>query len=603
MKRFSLKLINKILLLACLMVTFSCKKMLDIAPESQVDITNNYRNINDANAAVIGIYGQLMGIADRYIILNELRADLVSPTNNADRYLREISTHTVSENNPWADPRPFYKIILNCNDALKNFDIMIKDSRMRQEEYNQRYADVAAVRAWLYLQLGIHWGSVPYVTDALENLDALKDESKFPRLTFNDLLDKLIGSLAGRYLDYYTTANAANGSGTNSLNTTVDGYPTNLFFINKRCLLGDLYLWRGRYSDASTQYRYVADQGYRNDLGASNLGYWQYKTTYSIFLITYSRAGDETSLIDDNTNVNGWRAIFGSSTQGTETNSEWIWSLPFDKNFAPVNPFIDLFSNQGGRYLLTASKYAQDKWNAETQSNGFPYDARGRISVRNVGGQPVIMKPLYLYLNGTNFAPLNVLQKQGRWLLYRAGTLNLHFAEAACRDNYVDVAYALTSAGITQVFSGIFPTQAVLGTGRNVATDATNILITGKPAPYDMDARNGDVPYFRAPWHREIGSRSRANLPWLPTSLINGGPNKGGDVEKMEDAIIDEDGLELAFEGQRWGDLLRVSLRRGNARFAADKVYEKLTRDGNAQASEARNKLLSANGLYLPFKL
>ena len=107
MKRFSLKLINKILLLVCLMLTFSCKKMLDIAPEDQVDITNHYRNVYDANAAVIGIYGQLMGIADRFIVLNELRADLMSPTVNADQFLREINTHNVSANNPWADPKPF----------------------------------------------------------------------------------------------------------------------------------------------------------------------------------------------------------------------------------------------------------------------------------------------------------------------------------------------------------------------------------------------------------------------------------------------------------------------------------------------------------------
>lgn len=602
MKRFSLQLIKKTALLICLLVPFSCKNMLDIAPEGQVDITNHYRNIYDANAAVIGIYGQVMTIADRYMVLNELRADLMSPTVNADQYLREISTHTVSANNPWADPKPFYKIILNCNDALKNFDIMLKDAKFRREEYNQRYADVAAVRAWMYLQLGIHWGSVPYVTDALETVEDLKDESKFPRLPFNDMLDKLIATLANGFLDVYTTSTTTTGSTSTSLNTTVDGYPTNLFFINKRCLLGDLYLWRGKYTEAATQYRYVTEQGYRNDQGSTNLGFWQYKPTFSNLNITYSRGGDETSLVDDNTNVAGWRAIFGAGIS-TEINGEWIWTLPFDKSFQPTNPFIDLFSNQGGRYLLTASKLALDNWNSQTQNNGFPYDARGKLTVRTINGQPVIAKQLYYYLNGTTFVPTNILQKQGRWLLYRSGTLNLHFAEAACRDNYIDVAYGLTNAGILQVFSSIFPTPAVTSTGRNVPTDATNIMITGKPAPYDMDARNGDVPNYRGPWHRQVGTRSRANLQWLPISIINGGPNRGGDMIAMENAIIDEDGLELAYEGQRWGDLLRVALRRNDASFLAEKVYQKLLRDGNPSASAARTKLLSSNGLYLPFKL
>ncbi|MFD1257303.1 RagB/SusD family nutrient uptake outer membrane protein [Mucilaginibacter terrae] len=603
MKRSSFKLINKTLLLVCLMVTFSCRNMLDVEPEGQVDITNHYRNIYDANSAVIGIYGQLMNIADRYIILNELRADLVSPTINADQYLRELNTHSVTANNPWADPKPFYNIILNCNDALKNFNIMLKDAKIRQEEYNQRYADVNAVRAWLYLQLGMHFGSVPYVTDALENIEALKDESKFPRIPFDEMLDKLIASMAGGYLEVYTTATNTTGSTSTSLNTTVDGYPTNLFFINKRCLLGDLYLWRGKYTDAARQYRIITEQGYTNEQGGGNLSFWQFKPTYSIFNITYTRAGDETSFVDDNTTYSGWRSIFGAAAQSTETNSEWIWSIPFDRNFKPANPFIDLFSNQGGRYLLTSSKLALDNWNAQTQNNGFPYDARGRISVKTINGQPVIMKQLYYFLNGTTYQPINILQKQGRWLLYRAATLNLHFAEAACRDNYVDVAYSLTNVGVLGVFSGIFPTPVLVSTGRNVPTDATNILKTNKPAPYDLDARYGDVPSYRGPWHRQIGTRSRANLTLLPPALINGGPDRGGDMIGMENAIIDEDGLELAFEGQRWGDLVRIALRRNDPSFVANKVYEKLTREGNPQASAARSKLLSANGLFLPFKL
>jgi hypothetical protein len=84
----------------------------------------------------------------------------------------------------------------------------------------------------------------------------------------------------------------------------------------------------------------------------------------------------------------------------------------------------------------------------------------------------------------------------------------------------------------------------------------------------------------------------------LPASIA-----LSGDVIAMENAIIDEAGLELAYEGNRWGDLLRVALRRNDASFVANKVFNKLDRDGNPAASAARAKLLSANGLYLPFNL
>jgi hypothetical protein len=593
MKNFSFKFINKALLLVATLLTFSCKNMLDVAPEGQVDATNHYRNVYDANAAVIGIYGQLLGIADRYIVLNELRADLMSTTTNADQYLREISTHTVSANNPWADPKPFYKIILNCNDAIKNFNIMVKEAKMRQDEYNQRIADVKAVRAWLYLQLGIHFGSVPYVTDPLETVESLKDDSKFPRIAFNDVLDKSIADIKDGFLEVYTTTTSTTGSTSTSLNTTVDGYATNLFFINKRTLLGDLYMWRGQYTKAAEQYKYLAETGGRNYTFGDNQWYWQYKVAYgdpvtlNSIAIAYTRGREQDiQALDDNNSV-GWRSIFGSSTVTTPVSGEWIWSLPFDRNFQPTNPFIDLFSNQGGRYLLTASKLAMNNWNSQIQTNGFPYDQRGRVTVRTINGQPVIMKQLYNYLTENTFVPVNILQKQGRWLLYRTAVMQSHLAECANRDNHSKLAYALINVGINTVYD---PSPTTSG------RDVTNIQQSTEGYPYNYDARSGDIPYYRAEWSREVGSRSRALLVPLPTTLQN-------DMIGMENAIVDENALEQAYEGHRWGDLLRVALRRNDASFVAKKVFDKLSLDNNPQAGAALTKLSSINGLYLPFKL
>ncbi|WP_315817802.1 hypothetical protein [Paraflavitalea speifideaquila] len=110
-----------------------------------------YRNVYDADAAVMGIYGKFMSLADRYVILNELRGDLLEYTNNADEYLRQISTHNAKADNPYASPRPFYELILNCNDVLKNFLIMKDKNSMKEVEFNQRYSDIACLRSFLYL--------------------------------------------------------------------------------------------------------------------------------------------------------------------------------------------------------------------------------------------------------------------------------------------------------------------------------------------------------------------------------------------------------------------------------------------------------------------
>jgi len=119
-----MKLFNKILLIGLMAASLvSCTKILEKDPGTELTSGQMYRDIYDANAAVMGIYGKFMNLADRYIILNELRGDLMEFTSNANEYLRQINNHTVTADNPYINPRPFYELIINCNDVLKNFKI------------------------------------------------------------------------------------------------------------------------------------------------------------------------------------------------------------------------------------------------------------------------------------------------------------------------------------------------------------------------------------------------------------------------------------------------------------------------------------------------
>ena len=129
-----------------------------------------------------------MALAEKNVILNEMRADLMTTTRNSSPYLKELSEHNVSADNPYANPKEFYVVIQNCNDVLKNFDIMLAEKKFTQDEYNQRYLISDAIRSWVYLQLGIQYGSVPYITEPIETLDDVKNISKYPRFPFNQLL-------------------------------------------------------------------------------------------------------------------------------------------------------------------------------------------------------------------------------------------------------------------------------------------------------------------------------------------------------------------------------------------------------------------------------
>src|SRR5690625_4707149 len=136
----------------------SCRNSFDILPKDALGEEEAYSDVNDADAAIIGIYGELLNLSGKYVILNGLRGDLMDVTNNADKYLRAINLHHVTdETNLYTNPRPFYKVILDCNDAIHHFDIMLRENKLTNQEYDVRYSAVGAVRSWLYLELGIQY--------------------------------------------------------------------------------------------------------------------------------------------------------------------------------------------------------------------------------------------------------------------------------------------------------------------------------------------------------------------------------------------------------------------------------------------------------------
>jgi starch-binding outer membrane protein, SusD/RagB family len=591
MKLHKCSKVLKFSIAALLLLTISsCKRSLDINPKSSVDISQAYRNVYDADAAVIGIYGKVMGLAKQYELWNELRGDLMDITYNSDQYLRQLSEHTVTADNPYINPRPFYDVILNCNDVLQNFNIMLQQNKFKVDEYNQRYSDVGAVRSWVYLQLAIHFGNIPYVTEPLAQVNDLRNATKFPLLPLKQVIDSLVAFNENLpFHDDYP-------SGTN-LQTNVDANPTAKFFINKNMLLGDLYLWQGQYDKAADYFKRV--MMVNGPTGNTELWYNQYRiSSFGTASITYSRAQDFSTL--DTTG--GWKAMFTRPVTDAAFNWEWIWVLPFDKNFSPQNPFTDLFSINGGSYLVKPAQQAIDYWNSQTQiytftggtstaaavyADNFPFDSRGVLTYKMINGQPVIMKYIYNYL-GSNGQPLDIFNKQGQWYLARAAGLHLHFAEAANRAGKYKVAYALVNKGLGFTYDPI--------PGASQTRDVSNIQQTFLPYPYDFDARLGDLPPYRNTWYRNIGIRGRANLKPVPVT------NPADSLTQIENMIIQEDALELAYEGERWPDLLRVAIRRNDPAFLADKIYDKLRKSGLSAgaAAAARAKLMNKDWFF-PF--
>jgi hypothetical protein len=273
-------------------------------------------------------------------------------------------------------------------------------------------------------------------------------------------------------------------------------------------------------------------------------------------------------------------------------------------------------------YLFKPSVKAISNWENESNTTntriGDSY--RANASYRNSLGKLEITKFLGTYSNTLPF------ETTGKWVLYRAGTLHMRVAEAANRDNRSDLAYALLNTGIKTAYDSPIDLKT-LTSGVLRARNVTYIQQSDKDvnSPYYYDGRDADFPVFRAPYYRSAGIRTRVGLsPVLldsakyfniATPTVNVKDANGvitNVIYKpvidqpalslfLEDAIMKENSEESAFEGYRWGDLLRIALRRNDPTYLAKAVAAKFP-VGSAQYATVYGKLSDANNWYLPFK-
>lgn len=537
----------------------SCTKQGSSLVEFEED--NTLDTPNDTVYSLLGIIQKMQEIADRTLLLGELRGDLITLTDQATLDLQAVANFKADTSNPYNRISDYYAVIQNCNYFLSKADMKLQKRGVLV--FEKEYAVIKAYRAWTYLQLALNYGSVPFITEPLlAEKDA--DPSLYPKYDIQQLADYFIQDLA----PYVDTEYPAYG--------VMSGYPSQSFYIPVRVLIADFCLWAGRYREAAQFYHdYLTKTGNIHPTTTRSVR-WEDQKFEKIqdgYMSSFqSPADDEILTIIP---------LEEEEFNGTVTRLDDVFSSTEDNKYyfqATVSQSYRELSRSQRNVLVVTDPVTQAR-DTITLPEDMVYpsdDFRGDLRLQSV------WKTATLISNSSNYSSLyQEYEKLGfdYVTIYRTHHVYLRYAEALNRAGYPEAAFFVLKYGLCNDNMDRYMSAEERA--------AAGELITFSGYTFTTANTQG------------IHSRGSGQANADKTYVIPDLPTKADSILYVEDKLLDEMALETAGEGLRFYDLMRIALRRANPTFLAQKVA---TRKGKDYFDAELYQLLSSpSNWYLPY--
>lgn len=144
MKRIYIKNVLVACSLSLIAPLISCDDMLETDSDFVMyEKDNTLSDPTDSVYSVLGIINQMQKIADRTVLLGEVRADLVTPTEAASADLKRLAAWDFSQENKYNVVSDYYSVINHCNYFLHHVD-----TTLQRRGYKIFEAEYAAVKGF-----------------------------------------------------------------------------------------------------------------------------------------------------------------------------------------------------------------------------------------------------------------------------------------------------------------------------------------------------------------------------------------------------------------------------------------------------------------------
>lgn len=588
-------------LLTFLPVFTSCGDFFEQESENIVNADKNHLNSSvDTVFSAMGILNKLQVIADRTILLGEVRGDLVDLTNKASADLRAVAQFNIGDDNKYNSPRDYYAVINNCNYYLKYVNKELRNNR-NEPVFMKEYAAIKAIRAWTYLQLALNYEHVPFFTEPLLTKEAAEAAEQGEKYDLKQICEFFLDDLSTLPQEY---------------NYEYPGYrevrsqDSRFFWFPLNILRGDMNLWLGNYEEAAKNYydyisqRYSAHSYYPSGLG---MVYWapatsnfMYPSVYSGLSAseTYNSNNGEliTMIPGDSIPAEGYYSELRNLFTSTDLN-DYRPSITASNRIKEISAAQrNTVLNSRGTSMYYANDDLTDNLSGDLRLQYFFEIEADRAIDKSTGK---LMD--YQYLTKYNTRNVHI---------YRRQMVYLRLAEALNLAGYPHMAFTILKYGLSNQAIGkyvlpYYPTQ----------TDSLKI------AQFDFDDsyyKNLDATNFAMNTYNDantIGMHSRGSgwapldtLYVLPNDTIENDAAKRAQLMAEHQAVVDslilnEEALEFAFEGIRYYDLMRFALRRPNPeQWLADRITERRGAKRSGELDNIRAKLMNRKNWFLSWQ-
>ena len=555
-----------------LCLTTSCSGILDTDSELvEFEEDNHIDTPQDSVYSVMGIIYNMQKIADRTVILGEMRGDLLTPTDHASAALKDVANFNIGTDNTYNAIADYFAVINNCNFYLSHVDSLL--TIRNKKVFADEVAAVRTYRAWAYLEAAKVYGSLPLVTTPIVNEHQAQEALKKQPSSLTDICNFFIDDLK----------NLVNVDLPNY--GTISGMSSQQFFIPVRVLLGDLCLWAGRYQEAATYYHdYLTRTGHEVPTGTSRVAWASNSNRFENVSNGYSSSVVST---DGGTSAecSSYIPMETSAFDGINSDLKNIYNSTELNNY-----YYQVTPSEAMRSLSARQVYCLEYHLSDTKIDTL-YSPKEKLA------NPLYAGDLRLYANyshhvnkQSSFSKYSsyrqTLQKINSYgiNLCRRQLIYLHFAEALNRAGFPESAFCILKYGLCNDNISKYISEkereavgSLLDFNSNVFTTANTQGIHSRGC--------GDSP-----------ANAFYVLPEPATELASRADTVAYQMPLVEDLIVDEEALEGSFEGQRFYDLMRVALRRNDPNYLADPVSR---RDGERNDA-LYQKLLNTTNWYLP---